>query len=422
MAMRQDELKDLREQRKRVHNDMVALAETAGKENRDLTAEEDEQYERMVKDFEELENRVRRGSQLNSMKKEIEAEKTVSWMPVDQEAPNNLTEYRANLGYSKIQDEPEARQAFYHWMTAKHGEDLEIEETRVLNKTTTTAGGFLVPTDMYNDVLRALRFQGSVASLAKVITTASGDNLLYPVNSAHGVATWTAESAGYTLSDETFAQVTLSAFKAATIIKVTEELMTDSAFPLDSFLAQEFGERISVLQETGYVVGTGTGQPQGMIVAGGATSNVTTVNAAVGNAGAYTYSALVTAVFSLPQQYRANAKFLVADATARDLYLMVDGQQRPLWNVNMSDNGPDTFLGYPIYTHPDVPAPAVSVISLLFGDFNRTYAIRQVDGFSMQRLGELYAENGQVGFRGFHRVDGRVMLAASMIALKHSAT
>ena len=420
--MRTDDLRDLREQRKRIHNEMMGLVETAEKEKRDLNAEDQEAYDKMATEFEELETRVRRGVQLAGMAKDLEVEKITSFLPEGRKAPDSLAEYRSGLGYAKQADEPEYRQAFYHWLTSPRDTELEVEEYRVLNKTTTTAGGFLVPTSMYDQLLRALRFEGSVKSLAKVIDTSSGDNLLYPVNSAHGVATWTAESAGYTLSDETFAQITLSAFKAATIIKVTEELMTDSAFPLDGWLATEFGERISALEETAFIVGTGTGQPEGMIVAGGATSRVTTVTAATGNSLAFNYTALVTAIFSLPYQYRQNAAFLVNDASARNLYLLLDSQNRPLWNVNLAASGPDTFLGYPIYTHPDIPAPAASVISVLFGDFNRGYAIRQVDGFSMQRLGELYAENGQVGFRGFHRVDGRVTLATAVIALKHSAT
>lgn len=419
--MRQDDIRDLREQRKRLHAQMLAVNEKAEAGKRDLTAEEDAEFRNMAEEFEELEKRVMRGVQLTNQAKDIEKEKSV-YISAGEKAPDSLAEYRTAQGHSRPADGGDYRQAFYHWITSPRDTELEVEEFRVLNKTTTTAGGFLVPTDMYDQLLRALRFQGSVKSLGRVIDTASGDNLLFPVNSAHGVATWTAESAGYTLSDETFAQLTLSAYKAATIVKVTEELMTDTAFPLDSFLATEFGERISVLEETAYMVGTGTGQPQGMIVAGGATSNVTTVTAATGNATSFTYSALATFVFSLPYQYRNSAAWMVNDTAARNLYLLADSQGRPLWNVNIATSGPDTFLGYPIYTHPDIPAPAASTISLLFGDFNRGYAIRQVDGFSMQRLGELYAENGQVGFRGFHRVDGKVTLAAAIIAGKHSAT
>jgi HK97 family phage major capsid protein len=101
---------------------------------------------------------------------------------------------------------------------------------------------------------------------------------------------------------------------------------------------------------------------------------------------------------------------------------MVDGQQRPLWNINVANTGPDTFLGYPVYTSPDLAAMAVSAKSGIFGDINRGYMIRRVNGFSLQRQSELYSNNGQVGFRGFERVDGRVVLAAAMLVLQHSAT
>jgi HK97 family phage major capsid protein len=101
---------------------------------------------------------------------------------------------------------------------------------------------------------------------------------------------------------------------------------------------------------------------------------------------------------------------------------MVDTQNRPLWNVNVATTGPDTFLGYPIYTDPDVPAPGAGNISALFGDWKRTYMVRRVTGFGIQRQNELHSDSGQVGFRGYERVDGRVVLAAAGIALAHSAT
>jgi len=79
-------------------------------------------------------------------------------------------------------------------------------------------------------------------------------------------------------------------------------------------------------------------------------------------------------------------------------------------------------LGLPVYTDPDMAAPAANAKSLLVGDISRAYMIRRVDGFYMQRQDELHSDNGQVGFRGYHRVDGRVVLAAAAVALAHSAT
>jgi HK97 family phage major capsid protein len=111
-----------------------------------------------------------------------------------------------------------------------------------------------------------------------------------------------------------------------------------------------------------------------------------------------------------------------SDSAVKNFYTMVDGQQRPLWSVNAATTGPDTFLGYPIYSSPDLAAIGVSAKSGIFGDIRRGYTIRRVNGFSLQRQNELYSNNGQVGFRGFERVDGRVVLADAMRVLQNSAT
>jgi HK97 family phage major capsid protein len=421
--MRTDEVQDLREQRKRVHNQMLELNAKAEKEKRDLTAEEVEQYDKMLEDFEGLEKRVRRSSQLAAQQREIKEENQRVYLPEGQKAPDNLSEYRSLAGVQlDDRDDPEYRQAFYHWLTSANPTvDLEVEEQRVMSKATAGAGGNVVPTSMYDEIIRSLRWQGSVGSLAKVITTGSGDTLNVPSNPTHGTAAWTAENVAFTASDEVFGTLAYSAYKAATTIIVSEELLEDSAFPLDSFLATEFGERIRALEESAFVLSDGTGKPKGLLTTN-ATTDLTLSTAAVGNSTSFTYAAIVTAMFALPSQYRENASFIVNDANARNLYLMVDSQGRPLWNVNMAAGGPDTFLGKPIYTHPDVPAPAISVVSLLYGDWSRAYMIRRVDGFHMQRLMELYANTGQIGFRGWERVDGKVILGAAGIALKHSAT
>jgi HK97 family phage major capsid protein len=422
--MRRDDIRRLTEQRKSVFSKMHALNEDAERENRSLTSEESEQFEKMTTEFEELHDREQRAVKLFTQEQEVE--RTFA-TPLEKrigdggDAPQTYKEYREQRSGVRVQEQPEYRNAFWQYLSTKSLSDLDVEEHRALSKGTTTAGGFLVPTDFYDQLIRALRFMGSMASLATEVVTDSGDSIQVPANTAHGTAAWLAEAGSYSPSDETFAQVTLGANKATSKIIVSEELLQDSAFDLDSFLAREFGERIGVLENTAYIKGSGTGQPQGLLSSATA-SNITTATAAVGNATAFTYAALVTAIFTLPKQYRDNASFIVNDAAARNLYLMVDTQNRPLWNVNMATTGPDTFLGYPIYTDPDVPAPGAGNISVLFGDWRRTYIVRRVTGFGIQRQNELHSDSGQVGFRGYERVDGRVVLAAAAIALAHSAT
>jgi len=422
--MRRDDIRGLHEQRARLHSEMVKLSQTAEEEKRDLTAEEREQFDKQAGEFEELRARIDRAERMFAQDREVEKamstplEKRIG---DDGDTAATFTEYRESLKGVRPQDQPEVRNAYWKYLTVGNLSELDVEEQRALSRATGAAGNFLVPTDFYNQIIRSLRQMGSISSLATEIVTDSGDTIQVPANTAHGTASWTAENAAYSPSDETFAQLSLGAYKATSKIIVSEELLDDSAFPLDAYLSQEFGERIGVLENTAYVQGDGSGKPTG-ILSSATASNITTTTAATGNATTFSYSALVTAIFTLPQQYRANASFIVNDAAARNLYLMVDGQSRPLWNVNVAASGPDTFLGYPIYTDPDVPSPAAGNISVLFGDWKRAYMIRRVAGFSLQRQNELHSDNGQIGFRGQERVDGKVVLAAAAVAVKHSAT
>jgi HK97 family phage major capsid protein len=424
--MRRDDIRRLTEQRKSVFAQMHKLNEDAEKENRSLSAEENEQFEKMATEFEELKEREERATKLFMQEREVEQTTNT---PIEKrigdegDAPTTYEEFREQRNGRRTEEAPEFRSAFFRYISVPSVSDLDVEEHRALTKGTATAGGYLVPTNFYNQIIRSLRFMGAFANLANELVTDSGETIQVPANTAHGTAAWLAESGSYTPSDETFAQLSLGAFKATTKVIVSEELLEDSAFNLDAFLAQEIGERIGVLENTAYIKGDGTGKPQGIIQATGTASNLgADVTAAVGNATSFNYTALVTSIFSLSPQYRAGASFIVNDASARNLYLMTDSQNRPLWNVNVATTGPDTFLGYPIRTDPDMPAPAAGNISAVFGDWRRVYTIRRVRGFGIQRQNELHSDSGQVGFCAYERVDGRVVLAAAGIGLKHSAT
>jgi len=422
VSVRRDDVLALKEQRAHLLNEMQAKFAVTMDEARDFTAEEQAEYEKLEGEFRSTTQRWQTAEELYNQEKEV---KKALDTPIelrlsdDDDVPTTLGEYRAKNSQQRVQDTPEYRMAYWHYLTVKSLSELDIEEQRVLSKASAGAGANLVPTDFYNQIINILRFTGPINQLAQTITTDSGETIQVPTVSSHGVATWTAENAAYTASDEVFGQVSLNAFKAGRTVIVSEELLTDAAFGLDGYLSQELGESIGLLEETAYAVGDGSGKPMGIA---NTSSGVTVVQAATGNSTSFTYSALVAFIFSLPYQYRRNASWIFSDTGVRNFYTMVDGQQRPLWAVNTALDQPDTFMGYPIYSSPDLAAVAASAKSGIFGDINRGYMIRRVNGFSLQRQNELYSNNGQVGFRGFERVDGRVVLADAMRVLQNSAT
>lgn len=420
--MRRDDIRSLNEQRANLHSEMLKMVGAAEEAGRDFSAEEKAAYEKIEGDFTELRSRAERAEALFMQEKEVNKVLNVpleTRLGDSDDAPATLAEYRRQQHGEKPWDLPEVRSATWKYLTVGNLAQLDIEEQRALSKATGAAGANLVPTDFYNQIINVVRFMGPINELADTMTTSSGEAIQIPSVTSHGVATWTAENAAYTASDEVFGQVTLNAYKAGRSIIVSEELLTDAAFGLDSYLAQEFGESIGLLEETAYAVGDGTGKPMGIA---NAASGVAASTAAVGNSTSFTYAAMVNFAFALPYQYRRSAVWIFADTAVKNLYSMVDGQSRPLWSVNVASTGPDTFMGFPVYTSPDLAASGVSARSGIFGDIRRGYKIRRVDGFSLQRQNELYSNNGQIGFRGFERVDGRVVLADALRVLVHSAT
>ena len=140
-------------------------------------------------------------------------------------------------------------------------------------------GGFLVPEEFEARLIEALEEENVIRTLATVITS-SGDKKI-PVVAARGTAAWVDEEGAIPESDDTFGQVSLGAFKLATMIKVSEELLNDSAFDLERYIARSFAGRMGSREEEGFLIGNGTGKPTGIFAAtGGGQVGVTTAGAA----------------------------------------------------------------------------------------------------------------------------------------------
>ena len=402
-------IEELRRKRAGLMEQMRGLLETAESEDRDLTGEERAEFDKLEADAKDTEQRYGRLERaFTGEQEQRERAATPPGSAPDAEGlPDGvravaagLNEWRkANLE-ALPQDDPEYRDAFYKMLSVRNLSQLEQAELRVLSKATAAAGANLVPQEFERQLIDALRWLGSLRSLATVITTSAGEEILVPTVTSHGTAAWIAENGSYTDSDEAFGNVSLKAYKAGTMIRVSEELLADSAFDLDAYMRREFSTRIGVLEETAYVVGDGTGKPTGIV--GQAGAGVTAAGTT-----AVTYDELIDLMFSVPVQYRGRASFLVSDTFVKTILKLKDNDGRPVWGAGLNAGMPDTIMGRPVYPHPDMAAVATGAVPALFGDFSY-YWIRDVNGVAFQRLNELYAANGQVGFRAYHRTDGKL--------------
>ena len=396
--MAEQTITELKQLRAKGINEMREVLNIADAEGRALTAEEREKYDRIEQDVDNYSHTIdRRGKQL-------QAENLLADIPESRVSSKSMT--KADRVGSD-----EYRNAFEKYMRFG-AHSLVGDEARALQEGTDSEGGYLTETVLERRLVETLADQNIMRQLCSVINTTSDRNI--PVESTVGSATWTAEEAAYTESDSAFSQVSLSAYKIATIMKVSEELMQDSVFNMSDYVGRNFGRRIAEAEEAAFVAGNGSGKPTGATA--GASAGVTTASAT-----AITSNEVLDLMYSLKRQYRKSASWLMNDSTIKAIRQLKDDNGQYLWQPALSAGDPDTIGGRPVYASYDMEENAATKITILFGDFRMGYIIADRGATSFQRLNELYAANGFVAFRAYRRVDGKTVLSEAIKKLTQKA-
>ena len=284
-----------------------------------------------------------------------------------------------------------------------------------LQEGTDSEGGYLVPDEFERTLVEALEEENVFRTLAHVIKTSSGDRKI-PVVASKGTASWVDEEGAYTESDDAFSQVSIGAYKLGTMIKVSEELLADSVFDLEAYISKEFARRIGAREEESFFNGDGKGKPLGILAAkDGAEVGVTAASAT-----AITADEVIDLFYSLKTPYRKNAVWVLNDATVKQIRKLKDSTGQYLWQPSLVAGTPDTILGRPVKTSAFMPTAAAGAKTIAFGDF-KYYWIADRQGRTFKKLSELYAANGQVGFMGTQRVDGKLILPEAIKVLQMKA-
>lgn len=391
---------EMRNKRTKLWNTMEGFLDTHRNDMGVLSAEDDAAYAKMEHDLDSLTNEIKRMERRDAI--EAELNKPVN-SPIT-EAP----ERAASLKPEKAGRASDAyKEDFDRHLRGK------IQLHNVLSEGVDADGGYLVPTEFETQIVTALTAENVIRSLAKVITTQHERKI--PIATGHSTAQWTAENAAYTESNPTFGQKQIDAFKLTDLCRVSVELLQDSAFDIEDYLMNEFARAFGIAEEEAFCVGTGTNQPTGIFTANGGTAGVT---AAAQNA--ITADELISLVYALKSPYRRNARFLMNDATISAIRKLKDSNGVYLWQPSLQAGEPDKLLGYDLYTSPYVPAMAADAYTVAFGDF-KNYWIGDRAGRTVQRLNELYATNGQIGYVATERVDGKVILTEGIQLLQMKA-
>ena len=395
---------ELREKRAKAWEAAKAFLDSHRTDKGVLSAEDDAAYSRMEQEITDLGKEISRMERLEALDAQMKK-------PVNQPLTGKPMSGRTIERIGRASDE--YRTSFWDMMRSKAPLHSVVN---ALQEGTDSEGGYLVPDEYERTLVEALEEENMFRQLAKVIRTSSGDRKI-PVVATKGTASWIDEEGAYTESDDSFGQVSIGAYKVGTMIKVSEELLNDSVFDLESYIAKEFARRIGAKEEEAFFTGDGSGKPLGILAAtGGAETGVTAASST-----AVTADELMDLFYSLKSPYRKKAVWVLNDSTIKAVRKLKDSTGQYLWQPSLVAGTPDTLLGRPMKTSAYMPVIAAGAKTIAFGDFSY-YWIADRQGRSFKRLNELYAANGQVGFLGFQRVDGKLVLSEAVKVLAQKAS
>lgn len=391
---------EMREKRANLLHQARDLHNKAVEENRDMSADEQRQYDGFMGEMDGLKSKIDREERLMNEEKEMEKRDGL----VGGDGAGN-PEQRTDDKQSQYKEE--FRNFLIGGIEAvspeKRGLFTEMRGTSPQSAGSNAAGGYTVPQGFYNDIIQAMKTFGGMRNVARVMPTSSGNPLMIPTaNNTAQVGRILSENSQIVTSDVSFGQTSLAAYKyTSDLILVPIELIQDSAFDVESYVKGIIADRIARITNTHFTVGDGSAKPLGIV-----NSAVLGKTGVTGQTTSVVVDDLIDLEHSIDPVYRSQAQFMFHDSTLKALKKLKDTMGRFLWSPGLTVNAPDSILGYGYTINQDMPTMAANAKSILFGKL-ASYWIRDVMDVQLVRFGEKYMDFAQVGFTAFSRHDGK---------------
>lgn len=259
------------------------------------------------------------------------------------------------------------------------------------------SGGYLVPDEFDEKIIRALEEENILRKLGKVIKTEQ--NLRYPrlINTVD--ADWCDESGFCRVGDCEFDELVFDAHKLGVLTKLTNELIEDSPYDVECLVRDLFVIKMKRKEEEAFFKGNGKHKPLGII-------HQAQVGVTSENKDAISFDDVIDLYYSLKIPYRNNAVWLMSEEAYSELKKFKTHSGFYLWDKVTGK--PNLFLGKPVYTTTQLGVVESGSKPILFGDFSYFW-IAEKGKRNIKRLSEKYADEGMIGYLTFQRVDAKIV-------------
>lgn len=426
-------IKEIAESQVRLHGQMTALVDKARAEKRDLTAEENAKFDEIDADLNKLSERKERLGRYEAHTNRLNALSPTTLDSIGvgpaQNDGSRAEEYAAAFKiYCMVglDSMPAAKRDIL--LRGPGGPQA------ALSPATGVGGGFLIPQGFEDQLVEAREWFGGIDQFSDTITTDTGNVLPWPTaNDTVNTGEIIGPNTQLSMAQPTFGDVVFGAYKfSSKTTLVPNEIFTDSAFDLDTWLPKNLGIRIARIENNKFTVGAGIVEPTGIVTAAAAAGNVVTMS--TGNTTTIASDNFIDLESAVDIAYRKGSKYMLADSTLRVIKKLKDATGRYLWqpgltaslakNSGMTGNGMNaTINGYEYVLNNDMPALGASQFPVAFGDYTN-FKIRRVRGYTVRRLVERYADYDQVGFLCLERADSNLLDAGThpVALLQNSAS
>lgn len=403
---------EMRQKRANLVNQAREILDRAEQEKRNLHADEETQYNKIMDDVENLRKEIEREEKLQDAERDLAQSLGTAAGGKNQPSANQAqtTNQRATEEY---------RNAFNRFLRMGVGA-LSHDEFKNMQATDDAGGGFLVaPEQFVNTLLKKVDDTVFIRQWATKYSVTKAETLGAPsLDSDPDDADWTSELGTGNETDLRFGKRELHPHPLAKRIKVSNKLIRVSAMNVEDLVLSRLAYKFGITQEKAFLIGSGANQPLGVFTASNNGISTNRDVSAGNTATEIKFDGLIETKYALKGQYWARARWLFHRDAVKQLAKEKDANGQYIWKESVRVGEPDTVLGFPVYMSEYVPNTFTTgkYVGIL-GDFSHYWIADALD-MQVQRLTELYAEKNQTGFIGRLETDGMPVLEEAFVRVK----
>lgn len=293
------------------------------------------------------------------------------------------------------------------------GLEFNYIEERAQSEGISTAGGYLVPDQFENTIIRLVETYGIARQECQLVPMTS-DTYNQPRSTGRATVTFTGEAEDATETTLTFDRIRMAAQKLAALVKISSELNEDAAISVADLIVDEIALGFATKEDNCLFNGTGISTFGGItgvrikMVDGNHDASRIEMTAGIDTFIEITDAFLIQAMGATLHRPASNEKWYGSKAGVHACFYRLLRAAGGNTMGELAGGIPVSYMAAPIVISQAMPTVLTAVdaiISLIYGDLRTAVTFGDRRGITIKVLMELYALSDQIGIIADERFD-----------------